>query len=54
MRWTDYVDLTHAIERVTSRADGTQRVETFRVRRMYELAGRKRFAVFECQLEQAQ
>jgi hypothetical protein len=54
MRWTDYVDYTHAIERVTSRPDGSQRTETYRVRRMYELDGRKRFCIFECQLEQAQ
>lgn len=54
MRWTDYVDYTHAIERVTKRPDGSQRVETYRVRRMYEFGGRKRFCVFECQLEQAQ
>ncbi len=54
MRWTDYVDYTHAIERVTSRPNGAQRVETFRVRRMYEIEGRKRFCCFECQLEVAQ
>lgn len=54
MRWTDYVDYTHAVERVTSRPDGTQRVEVFRVRRMYEINGRKRFVCMECQLEQAQ
>jgi hypothetical protein len=54
MRWTDYVDYTHAIERVTSRHDGSQRVETYRVRRMYEIEGRKRFVCLECQLEQAQ
>jgi hypothetical protein len=54
MRWTDYVDYTHAIERVSSRPDGTQRIETFRVRRIYEIEGRKRFVCMECQLEQTQ
>jgi hypothetical protein len=51
MRWTDYVDYTHAIERITNRPDGSQRVETFRVRRMYEIEGRKRFVCMESQLE---
>jgi hypothetical protein len=54
MRWTDYLDYTHAIERVTDRPDGTQRVETFRVRRIMEIEGRKRFVAIECQLEVAQ
>jgi hypothetical protein len=54
MRWTDYVDYTHAIERVSSRPDGTQRIEVFRVRRIYEIEGRKRFVCMECQLEQTQ
>jgi hypothetical protein len=54
MRWTDYIDYTNAIERVTSRPNGSQRVEVYRVRRMYEIEGRKRFCCFECQLEQAQ
>ena len=54
MRWTDYVDYTHAIERVTTRPNGSQRVETFRVRRIYEIEGRKRFVCLKCQLEQAQ
>jgi len=54
MRWTDYLDYTHAIERVTDRPDGTQRIETFRVRRIMELEGRKRFVAIECQLEAGQ
>jgi hypothetical protein len=54
MRWTDYVDYTHAVERVSSRPDGTQRIEIFRVRRIYEIEGRKRFVCMECQLEQTQ
>ena len=51
-RWTDYVETTHVIMRTTTRpSDGTQRTELYRVRRVKELAGRKRFCEFECELE---
>lgn len=53
-RWLDYVETTHVIMRTTTRPnDGTQRTELYRVRRVKEIAGRKRFAEFECELERA-
>jgi hypothetical protein len=54
VRWVDYVDMTHAVTRTTNRPDGSQRIEVFRVRRSYEVEGRKRFVCLECQLETAQ
>jgi head-tail adaptor len=54
MRWQDYVENTHIIMRSTDRpTDGTMRTELFRVRRLKEIAGRKRFAEFECELERS-
>lgn len=53
-RWLDYVENTNIIRRATKRPnDGTFRTELFRVRRVKEVAGRKRFAEFECELEKA-
>jgi head-tail adaptor len=53
-RWADYVETTNVIMRSTTRpSDGTQRTELFRVRRVKEIAGRKRYAMFECELEAA-
>jgi Phage head-tail joining protein len=52
MRWTDYLDGTHIIGRTTIRPnDGTFRTELFRVRRIKELAGRKRFVEIEVEFE---
>jgi head-tail adaptor len=52
VRWLDYIENTHIIVRSTLRpSDGTMRTELFRVRRIKEVAGRKRFAEFECELE---
>ena len=52
VRWVDYVETTHVIMRTTSRpTDATQRTELYRVRRVKELAGRKRFCELECELE---
>lgn len=54
MRWQDYtIDNTYMIQRQTQRQDGTIRTETFRIRRIAELGGRKRFVAFDCELEQA-
>lgn len=51
-RWADYVENTHVIMRTTTRpSDGTQRTELFRVRRIKEVGGRKRFTEFETELE---
>lgn len=54
-RWADYVENTHIIMRSTTRpSDGTTRTELFRVRRIKEVGGRKRFAEFEVELERSQ
>jgi hypothetical protein len=51
-RWLDYIENTHIIARTTKRPnDGTYRTEIFRVRRLKEIAGRKRFAEFEVEFE---
>jgi hypothetical protein len=53
-RWLDYVENTHVIMRTTLRpTDGTYRTEIFRVRRLKEVGGRKRFAEFEVELERS-
>lgn len=52
LRWQDYVETTHVIARSTWRpSDGTIRTELFRVRRIKEIGGRKRFVELECELE---
>ena len=54
VRWVDYVETTCVIMRTTTRpTDGTQRTELYRVRRVKELAGRKRFCELECELERS-
>jgi head-tail adaptor len=50
-RWLDYLDQSHAILRVTRLPNGVLREEVFRVRRVMEAEGRKRFSVLECELE---
>lgn len=54
MRWQDYLDITHVILRTTTRPDGTSRTETFRIRRIAEMGGRKRFVSLDVELEKAQ
>jgi Phage head-tail joining protein len=51
-RWLDWLDTTCVVFRSTRRADGTERIERFRVRRMAEIDGRKRFVRLDCELEQ--
>lgn len=51
IRWLDGLDNRQAILRETSRLDGTVRTELFRVRRVAEVGGRKRFLSLECELE---
>ena len=51
MRWHDYLDQTKVVVRDTLRPDSTTRREIFRVRRMKELGGRKRFVMIEAELE---
>ena len=54
VRWLDYVDATCVVFRITNRLDGTQRLERFRVRRLAEVGGRKRFIQLDCELEEQQ
>ena len=54
LRWADYIENTNVIMRTTQRpTDQTLRTELYRVRRVKELAGRKRFCELECELEKA-
>ncbi len=53
LRWIDYVANADAVLRTTKRRDGTLRTETFRVRRVKEICGRKRFAILEVELERS-
>lgn len=50
IRWLDWLDTTHVIIRDTLRQDGTTRREIFRIRRIKEIDGRKRF--LECEVEE--
>ncbi len=43
VRWLDWIDLTHVIVRHTTRLDRTDRLEVFRIRKVGEVDGRKRF-----------
>jgi head-tail adaptor len=54
LRWVDYLDQTFAIVRTSYRADGQGRTEIFRVRRIKELGGRKRFVLIEAELEKVE
>ena len=51
MRWVDYLDQTQVIIRATRRLNRSIRTELFRVRRIKELNGRKRFVEIEAELE---
>ncbi|MFT9385529.1 head-tail adaptor protein [Acetobacter sp.] len=51
MRWQDSLPNAYAITRATRLADGTTRTETFRIRRIKEIDGRKRFVIVECEEE---
>ena len=53
MRWVDYLDQTQVVIRDTRRMDGSVRHEVFRVRRIKEMNGRKRFVEIEAELERA-
>ena len=53
MRWQAYLDQTFVVIRVTATPDGESRSETFRVRRVKEIGGRKRFVEIEAMLEGA-
>ena len=51
VRWLDWLDTNHILYRDTVRQDTTTRREVFRIRRVMEVDGRKRFALLECELE---
>jgi hypothetical protein len=51
MRWVGFLDQSNAILRDTRLPDGSSRTEVFRVRRVREVNGRKRFTELECDLE---
>ena len=53
MRWVNYLDQTQVVLRDTRLLDGQIRNEVFRVRRIKELNGRKRFVEIEAELERA-
>lgn len=54
MRYQNYLDNTYVIQRTTAVPDGGFRTETFRIRRIKEIGGRKRFVEIEAELEKAQ
>lgn len=51
LRWVDYLDNTHVVLRTSQRPDGELRSEVFRVRRVSDMDGRKRFTVLDVELE---
>lgn len=51
MRWLDGLDTTCVVLRDTRRPDNTVRREIFRVRRVAEYEGRKRFVLIDAELE---
>ncbi|QHC35356.1 head-tail adaptor protein [Komagataeibacter xylinus] len=51
MRWQNSLPNAYAITRSTTLDDGTTRTEVFRVRRIKEIDGRKRFVIVECEEE---
>ena len=51
IRWLDWIDTTCVIFRATQRLDGSVRHERFRIRRVMEIDGRKRFLRLDCELE---
>ena len=51
LRWLDWIDTTHVIIRDSQRPDGTTRREVFRIRRIMEVDGRKRFLELDVEQE---
>ena len=50
-RWLGYVDTRHVVLRDIVLPDGTRRRELFRIRRVAEDQGRKRYTMMEVELE---
>ncbi len=53
LRFLDYLDNRHVLIRNTAVPDGPPRQEIYRVRRVMDRDGRKRFSVIEAELEGA-
>lgn len=51
LRWLDWLDTTYVLQRQMHRLDGSVRTELFRIRRVKEVDGRRRFIELECELE---
>lgn len=51
LRWLDWIDETYVLVRRTLRADSSLRTEVFRIRRVKEVGGRKRFIEIEAEQE---
>lgn len=51
IRFIDWLDTTHVVFRRDVRPDGSVREEMFRIRRVREIEGRKRFLALSCELE---
>lgn len=54
LRWVNYLAQDQAVIRITQMPNGDRRTEIFRVRRIKELGGRKRFVCLECELEKTE
>jgi len=53
LRWQNIPSNADVVLRSTTLRDGTQRTELYRIRRVKELQGRKRFIQLECEQEHA-
>ncbi len=51
IRWLDWIDMRNVIVRQTLRLDQTARLEIFRIRKISEFEGRKRFLEILAELE---
>jgi head-tail adaptor len=51
LRFLDWIDTTHVVFRRSLRPDQTVREEMFRIHRIREIEGRKRFVALDCELE---
>lgn len=51
IRWLDWIDMTHVIVRSTLRLDRSTRIQVYRIRKIGEVQGRKRFLEILAELE---
>jgi hypothetical protein len=54
IRFSDNLDMFDVVIRQLVRDDGSDRTETFRIRRTAEVQGRQRFSILDCELESRQ